>query len=150
MKQYLDLVRDAGAAFGLPPLPANVVRTHNITTGRAYEAEDRRHNRNGVKGTKYDKDEQQDRRDKAKAATQAKKEEAKKREEAGLKKKVVMAGSTTLQGIGAVSTAIDAADGAVMAELEADGVAGADVEEHGEFEASPAIAADEETIGMDE
>lgn len=40
--QYLDLVRDSGAVFGLPDLPDNVVDTHNEVTRDRYAEDDYR------------------------------------------------------------------------------------------------------------
>lgn len=58
--QYLDLVRDAVYAFGLPELPANVVHHENRSTGRSYAAEDDHNNRNKDLATEYDEEAHKD------------------------------------------------------------------------------------------
>ncbi|KAK4550735.1 hypothetical protein LTR36_000314 [Oleoguttula mirabilis] len=62
--QYLDLVRDACAVFKLPPIPANIVQTHNEPTGRTYAEEDAKQHKGHVASHSYDADREQDKKDK--------------------------------------------------------------------------------------
>lgn len=57
--QFLDLVRDACFAFGLPDLPANVVETRNALIGEDYTVEDAIQHKNDRPYTHYDPVKQQ-------------------------------------------------------------------------------------------
>ncbi|EMC94798.1 hypothetical protein BAUCODRAFT_25913 [Baudoinia panamericana UAMH 10762] len=72
--QYLDLVRTACTAFGLPALPPNKVHRSNPTTDHWYADEDAKQHRNHVSSKPYDRIIQQDARDKAKRKRKTKKE----------------------------------------------------------------------------
>ncbi|KAK5128712.1 hypothetical protein LTR85_000045 [Meristemomyces frigidus] len=82
--QYLDLVRDACAAFSLPTLPSNSLATRNDLTDKQYADDDAKHNKKDVASKWYDKDEQRDRRDRNAGHRRRKKAEDRERKEAGL------------------------------------------------------------------
>lgn len=70
--QYLDLLRDAIFAFGLPQLPANQVEKVNASTGREYAGEDDRRNRNKKLATEYDEEAHRDGKERARQKRHAK------------------------------------------------------------------------------
>ena len=70
--QYLDLVRDAVFAFGLPELSPTVVEKRNGVTGEWYADDDDRMQKYAVASKKYDGDDHQDRKDRAKAVRRKK------------------------------------------------------------------------------
>lgn len=72
--QYLDLVRDAGYAFGLPDLPENKVDGKDELTGRDYADEDNKLSRNGSLAYPYDEEKQKRTREMDKQKRQKKKE----------------------------------------------------------------------------
>lgn len=74
MMQYLDLIRDAITAFGLPELSLNVIESENALTHDAYAGDDARLNKRVRLGKWYDEEAQTDRREKAKQKRNARKE----------------------------------------------------------------------------
>lgn len=105
--QYLDLIRDACAVFGLPPIPANVVETHNAMTGKEYANEDDRRHKNDVASRPYDRDKQLDDRDKSAGRRRNKRAEANRR------KSLEFSGNNTLESQSSVdnTTTGDATNG---------------------------------------
>lgn len=69
--QYLDLVRDAGSAFGLPALPDNVVEHFNPYVPEYYVGKDIQRQKNAVPSKEYDEAADEVRRGKKKLYRQA-------------------------------------------------------------------------------
>ena len=72
--QYLDLVRDASFACGLPSLPKNVIEKENSLTRQAYAQEDAKQHKTPKTWEIYDKASLLDKREKDKEARKRKKE----------------------------------------------------------------------------